>query len=220
MQVTLEIQCGLGVEQAKPQQKKGKGRMYEMTSVLTVTSDNTFVDYRRIPYVYSQGVTFGQGLIYCRTRSLGDVKTFVVFAELTKPSQSVVAIIGSVRTDLVGFNLVIDSLQETIAGDTVSRSFKPDLPGNEYPTLNTKPLAPSQDSEEYGGPVDQGDSRIRFNSDNLNGTRFSSPSPAPNKPKRSKEPLAGSGKTNLRETNVGTPHGERKPEQLSNGNYR
>ena len=55
MEVTLEIQCGLSVDLVKPQQKKGKGRTYEMTSVLTVTSDDTFVDYRRIPYVHSQG---------------------------------------------------------------------------------------------------------------------------------------------------------------------
>jgi len=65
VEVTLEIQCGLDAELPKPQQKKGKGRMYEMTSVLTVTSDNTFVDYRRIPYVHLQGVAFAQVLTHC-----------------------------------------------------------------------------------------------------------------------------------------------------------
>jgi ATP-dependent DNA helicase HFM1/MER3 len=53
VEITLEIQCGLTVELAKPQQKKGKGRASEMTSIVTVTSDNTFVDYRRIPYARS-----------------------------------------------------------------------------------------------------------------------------------------------------------------------
>ena len=53
MKVILEIKCGLAAELPKPQQNKGKFRAYEMTSVLTVTSDNTFVDYRRIPCVHS-----------------------------------------------------------------------------------------------------------------------------------------------------------------------
>lgn len=58
VEITLEIKCGLAVELPKLQQKKGKGRTYEMTSVVSVTSDNIFVDYRRIPYVHSQGVVF------------------------------------------------------------------------------------------------------------------------------------------------------------------
>lgn len=107
MEITLEIQCGLGVELPKPQQKKGKGRMYEMTSVVTVTSDNTFVDYRRIPYVHSGGSIWLYSDTLNRTRSLMDTKTFTVFAELTKPSQSVVTIISSVRTDLTGSRFVI-----------------------------------------------------------------------------------------------------------------
>lgn len=64
MEVTLEIQCGLGAELVKLQQKKGKARTYEMTSVLTVTSDNAFVDYRRIPCVHPQAITVGEGLIH------------------------------------------------------------------------------------------------------------------------------------------------------------
>jgi len=112
VEVTLEVRCGLGVELPKLQQKKVKGRTYEMTSVITVTSDNAFVDYRRIPYVHSQGVAFGVRIsdTLRRTRSLKDVKTFTVFAELTKPSQSVVTIISSVRGDLTSFELVIDLL--------------------------------------------------------------------------------------------------------------
>lgn len=158
----------------------------------------------------------------CRTRSLKDVKTFKVFAELTKPSQSIVTIIGSVRTDLDDFYLVIDLLQETIAGDAVSRSFRPDLPGNEYPTLNTKPLAPSQDPEEYDGVVwERGDSQTILNPYDLHGPRFFSSSPIPNKPQTQvKKPLAGSGRSNSREAMVGMPSGEWKPEQLSNGNYK
>ncbi|KAF9652905.1 P-loop containing nucleoside triphosphate hydrolase protein, partial [Thelephora ganbajun] len=186
VEVTLEIRCELGVELPKPLQKKGKGRTYEMTSVLTVTSDNTFVDYRRIP-----------------TRSLKEVKIFTVFVELTKPSQSVVTIISS----------------ETIAGDAVSRSFRPDLPGNEYPTPNTKPPAPSQDSEEYDASTDRGDSRIILGPDDLCGPCFDGSSPIPSKP-QGKKPLVDSGRSNSREIKARTSYGEWKPEQLSNGNYR
>lgn len=110
MEVTLEVRCGLGAELPKLQQKKVKGRMYEMTSVITVTSDNAFVDYRRIPYVHSGGSVWRGSDALRRTRSLKDVKTFTVSAELTKPSQSVVTIISSVKGNLTSFELVIDLL--------------------------------------------------------------------------------------------------------------
>ena len=219
MEITLEVQCGLGAELVKLQQKKGKGRTYEMTSVLTVTSDNTFVDYRRIPCVYLQGMTPRlRSDAPHRTRSLEDGKTFTVFAELTKPSQSVVTVISSVRADLVGFDLVIDLLQETIAGDAVSHSFRPDLPGSEYPTPNTKPPAPGQDSEEYREPVNRGASPTILDCDDHE-PRFSSPSPAPIKI-QGKKPLVGSERSNSRERKVGTSYEEWRPERLSNGNYR
>jgi ATP-dependent DNA helicase HFM1/MER3 len=112
VEVVLEIKCGLSVELQKPQQKKGKLRAYEMTSILTVTSDNTFVDYRRIPWVPSRGLALTQTLMHSlrRTHSLKDAKVFTVFAELTKPSQSVVTVISSVRLDFAYFCLVVDLL--------------------------------------------------------------------------------------------------------------
>lgn len=219
MEVTLEIQCGLGVELPKPQQKKGKGRTYEMTSVITVTSDNTFVDYRRIPYVHPGDIVWLCSDTLSRTRSLADTKTFTVFAELTKPSQSVVTIISSVRTDLTGCWFFTYLSQETIAGDAVWRSFRPEIPGIEYPTLNTKPQATSQDSEEYGETVDLGNSQVTFNPENLHGSRFSSPSPTPSKLRVTKSPV-DPGRSNLRETKAGISYEGWKPEQLSNGNYR
>jgi ATP-dependent DNA helicase HFM1/MER3 len=48
VEVDLDIECGLMQELAKSN-KKGRGRMVEMTSVLTMTSDNEYIDYRRIP---------------------------------------------------------------------------------------------------------------------------------------------------------------------------
>ena len=142
-----------------------------------------------------------------------------MFAELTKPSQSVVTIIGSVGAGPVYSPLVIDLLQETIAGDAVSRSFRPNIPGNEYPTPNTKPPASGQEIEEHGELTDRGDSEIIFDPDDIHGTRFSSSSPALNKG-QGKKPLAHSGRSNPKEIKAGTPYGEWKPEQLFNGNYR
>ena len=154
-----------------------------------------------------------------RTRSLADIKTFTVSAELTKPSQSVVAIISSVRTGLTTLDPTIDPSQETVAGDAVLRSFRPDLPGYEYPTPNTKPPAPSQDSEEYSELMDREDSRITLNPDSLCRSRFTSSSPILNK-FQVKKPSAGSWRSNSKEVNVGTLNEEWKPKQLSNGNYR
>lgn len=167
---------------------------------------------------YKDNVRLGSNTL-CRTRSLKDGKTFTVFTELTKPSQSVVTMIGSVGAYPVDFALVIDLLQETIAGDAVSRTFRPDLPGNEYPTPNTKPPASSQDFEGYGEPMDRGGSQIVLNRDETYETRFSSSSPLQNKC-QGKEPLAHLGRSNPREIKLGPSYGEWKPEQLSNGNYR
>ena len=64
----------------------------------------------------------------CRTRSLKDGKTFTVFTELTKPSQSVVTIISSVRTDLVGLDLLLTlrrkQLLETPFRDLSGQTFR------------------------------------------------------------------------------------------------
>lgn len=51
VEVDVDIECGLAEPLAKSTQKKTKGRVVDYTSVLTLTSDNEFVDYRRIPWV-------------------------------------------------------------------------------------------------------------------------------------------------------------------------
>lgn len=51
--VRMLIECGLKAEWAKPKPGRHKANSASMTSVLTVTSDMEFVDYRRIPYVGS-----------------------------------------------------------------------------------------------------------------------------------------------------------------------
>ncbi|KAL1744365.1 hypothetical protein HDZ31DRAFT_82770 [Schizophyllum fasciatum] len=57
--------------------KKAKAKGGTFTSVLTVTSDDDFIDFRRIP-----------------TRSIGSCKSFEITADLMKPSQSVVVYIS------------------------------------------------------------------------------------------------------------------------------
>ncbi|KAF5387525.1 hypothetical protein D9757_006602 [Collybiopsis confluens] len=76
VRVDLTIQCGVTEETTKF--KKPKGRTSHMTSVLTLTSDNRFVDFRRIS-----------------TKSLKETKTFEITATLEKPSQSIVIYIAS-----------------------------------------------------------------------------------------------------------------------------
>lgn len=46
--VELSIECGLAEETGPTKAKKQKSRFTHMTSVLTLTSDNVFVDFRRI----------------------------------------------------------------------------------------------------------------------------------------------------------------------------
>ncbi|KAK0441977.1 Sec63 Brl domain-containing protein [Armillaria borealis] len=58
--------------------KKQKGRVYNMTSIITLTSEMELIDFRRIS-----------------TKSLKESKTFEVTAELEKPSQSINVYISS-----------------------------------------------------------------------------------------------------------------------------
>ncbi|KZT69812.1 P-loop containing nucleoside triphosphate hydrolase protein, partial [Daedalea quercina L-15889] len=78
VEVELEVECGMiiGCDLAKA--KKNKTRMTDMTSVLTVTSETDFVDFRRIP-----------------TKALKGSKKFTLNVNFTKPSQSIVVYISS-----------------------------------------------------------------------------------------------------------------------------
>ncbi|KAF7311383.1 DEAD/DEAH-box DNA helicase [Mycena kentingensis (nom. inval.)] len=106
VEVDLQITCGLANDiTGGGKAKKQKGRTL-MTAIITLTSDNEFVDFRRIP-----------------TKALKDRKSFDVTVELTKPSQSVVVWITS----------------ETIAGVSISETYKPKIPYKEYPTRDTRP---------------------------------------------------------------------------------
>ncbi|KAI0053920.1 P-loop containing nucleoside triphosphate hydrolase protein [Auriscalpium vulgare] len=81
VEVELEIMCILLPESGpttKSKSKKGQ-RYHDMTSILTVTSDMDFIDFRKI-----------------MTKSLKSAKTFIVTAHLTKPSQHICVYISSV----------------------------------------------------------------------------------------------------------------------------
>ncbi|KAH7911400.1 hypothetical protein BJ138DRAFT_1238398 [Hygrophoropsis aurantiaca] len=88
VEVQLTIECGVSQDDgaSKVKTKKHKGRGLDMTTVLTVTSDLLFIDFRRIA-----------------TKALKEKKTFSVCAQLTKPSQTVSVIISSER-DLEGLD--------------------------------------------------------------------------------------------------------------------
>ncbi|KAI9069106.1 P-loop containing nucleoside triphosphate hydrolase protein [Trametes sanguinea] len=79
VEVELSIECGLAQNMKNQKAKKGKKqRRWDMTLVLTLTSDNTFVDFRRISTV-----------------ALKESRTFSVKASLTKPSQTIVVYVTS-----------------------------------------------------------------------------------------------------------------------------
>ncbi|KZS90015.1 P-loop containing nucleoside triphosphate hydrolase protein [Sistotremastrum niveocremeum HHB9708] len=73
---TLEVICGLEKQLVEPTKSKKNKRSLGMTTVLTLTSDYKWIDYRRIP------------------------QSFSVVASLDKPSQSVVVHISPVRTSV------------------------------------------------------------------------------------------------------------------------
>ncbi|KAJ8700486.1 ATP-dependent DNA helicase MER3 [Pleurotus ostreatus] len=121
--VSMVIECGLNAEWVKPKTGRHKTNGASMTSILTVTSDMVFIDYRRIP-----------------TSLLNESKTFDVTAQLDKPSQSIVVYIASVWTISSLLRLRLKSYQESLAGVGVIESYKPNIPVQEFPTVNTRPL--------------------------------------------------------------------------------
>ncbi|KAI0807705.1 P-loop containing nucleoside triphosphate hydrolase protein [Fomes fomentarius] len=91
VEVELSIVCGLVREvKACGSKKNKKHKRHDMAMVLTLTSDNNFIDFRRIS-----------------TSALKDPKSFGVTATLTKPSQSINVYITSAR-DLEGLEDVVD----------------------------------------------------------------------------------------------------------------
>ncbi|KAG2077885.1 P-loop containing nucleoside triphosphate hydrolase protein [Suillus decipiens] len=108
VEVELSVECGLRLDKrVSTGSKKQKRGGFDMTTLLTITSDLVFIDFRRIS-----------------TKVLRERKSFIINAQLTRPSQTI--------------NVSISS--ERIAGVSVTESFKPSLPTNKYPTLNTRPL--------------------------------------------------------------------------------
>ncbi|KAJ8469377.1 hypothetical protein ONZ45_g16911 [Pleurotus djamor] len=81
VEVCLTVHCGLDTEWSKPHKsKKLKAAGANMTSVLAISTDLDFIDYRRIP-----------------TSLLKEKKTFDLTAYLSKPSQSILVVISCVR---------------------------------------------------------------------------------------------------------------------------
>ncbi|PCH37704.1 nucleoside triphosphate hydrolase protein [Wolfiporia cocos MD-104 SS10] len=79
VEVDLSIECGLAVEtESRSKPNTVKNRFADMTTVLALTSDLDFVDFRRVP-----------------TKLLIEPKSFTLTIKLEKPSQSVVVYISS-----------------------------------------------------------------------------------------------------------------------------
>ncbi|KAI0372960.1 P-loop containing nucleoside triphosphate hydrolase protein [Pilatotrama ljubarskyi] len=79
VEVALSVDCGLARDIKAPKWKKAKKqKRWDMTLVLTLTSDNAFIDFRRIS-----------------TAALKESRVFEVTAKLTKPSQTVVVYVTS-----------------------------------------------------------------------------------------------------------------------------
>ncbi|KAI0636677.1 P-loop containing nucleoside triphosphate hydrolase protein [Trametes polyzona] len=91
VEVELTIDCSLAQNVKTVKNKKSKKfRRWEMTMVLTLTSDNTFIDFRRIS-----------------TAALKESKSFEVTAKLTRPSQTIIVYMTSAR-DLEGLEDIPD----------------------------------------------------------------------------------------------------------------
>ncbi|OBZ69133.1 putative ATP-dependent DNA helicase HFM1 [Grifola frondosa] len=79
---------------------------------------------RQLEAIGEKSIKVALGLFAVFTVALKEAKTFVVTAQLTKPSQSVTVSITS----------------EMIAGLTVSATFKPSVDPKHYPVMDTRPL--------------------------------------------------------------------------------
>ncbi|KAF8559747.1 P-loop containing nucleoside triphosphate hydrolase protein [Imleria badia] len=91
VEVEFMVQCGLTLGESAPQRvKKSKWGKTEMTTLLIVTSDMSYIDFRRIA-----------------TKALKEKKEFTLTAQLTKPSQLVNVYIAS-EMDLQGLEDVPD----------------------------------------------------------------------------------------------------------------
>ncbi|KAI6028575.1 hypothetical protein F5J12DRAFT_889093 [Pisolithus orientalis] len=126
VEVELTIECGLVPDSMMPRKAKVPKRAgAEMTTLLTLTSDLTFVDFRRIGRV--SHAYFGStsvSLIRRRTKALMEKKEFTLTAYLTKPSQAI--------------NIYISS--EKSAGVTMTATYKPLIEHSKYPVVDTRPL--------------------------------------------------------------------------------
>jgi ATP-dependent DNA helicase HFM1/MER3 len=97
VRVELSVECKLlGDNEGNIKTRKHKGRRTDWTSILTLTSDLGFIDYRRIPWVSPLIMDDREPNCISSTKSLREAKDFVVEASLTKPSQSVNVIVSSV----------------------------------------------------------------------------------------------------------------------------
>lgn len=102
MLVTITISLGLQniPDTTGTKRQKGLG----MTSILVITSDDHFEDFRRLPYAHQLtlcSLCAAEFVSVCRTKSLHSTRSFSLTIELSKPSQSVHVIVNPVSSAFV-----------------------------------------------------------------------------------------------------------------------
>ncbi|KAG8734229.1 Sec63 [Ceratobasidium sp. 423] len=125
--VTVSAKCA-----STEDNRAHKGFDARVTSILTITSDNQFIDFRRIKWVQNTHrptpIRVIHNCCFLSTKRLLESVDFSITAPLTKPSQEVIVIVSS----------------DKFAGITERCDFKPTLPASTYPTLNTRPPKPTE----------------------------------------------------------------------------
>ncbi|KAF8844441.1 P-loop containing nucleoside triphosphate hydrolase protein [Paxillus ammoniavirescens] len=166
VEVEISVECGLILDGSAPQRvKKSKWGRTEMTTLLIITSDLVFVDFRRTA-----------------TKGLKDKKEFTVTVQLTKPSQAINVYIAS-EMDLEGLEDVPDfwdmnlddeeELQDPPVIDLTKRHGK-DINAPQA-GVNTRPEARSTPPKEEREPRKRPDGKYECNhpcKDKLNCRHF------------------------------------------------
>jgi hypothetical protein len=141
VEVKLSIQCGLLEEVDRKGKRKALGR--DITYVLTLTSDLTFVDFRRIPYacLFSRPALSHRLLQNESPPLCEDVHDHggTHQTESVNHRSHVECTYGLLFAgDLANVGA---GWQEDIAGIGINHTYKPEVDPSAFPTLDTRPTA-------------------------------------------------------------------------------
>lgn len=139
VEVELAVTCGIKNGDVDSKMKR-KTKFRDSTAIYAVTSSMDFIDFRRIGCAIFLPVVWNYlSRSVFSTKQLSPEKTFIITAQLTKPSQTVVVHISSVRDAELRYCLMLIFTKEFTAGIAVSQVYKPSLDHTSYPTMVTRP---------------------------------------------------------------------------------